>query len=397
MATYVISPGAWRAGSGLHPPVAGNSPLHPPVSGASPLHPPVIANSPLHPPVHRGRGQTSVEAVNADGTPWRGTDPDWVYQGGPRALLAQALERTHSKIVRPSDPRVVPSVPGVMRAPAQGPNTGAPLWRWGSEFRVQAVLADVAWRLRVEKTMLRLTSTSTISFSLDPAAAAYGGTLDQVGKVQRAAIEREDRLPEILSQSDDLWSFFRVVLGINSSASPILEEVLSVAWQWATPLVMSLKNNVAAFRPVQVAPIIVPVIATPAHGSLPSGHATMAALTAEILAQLLFDGDPTHPRVKQLDRLARRIAFNRVVAGVHFPVDSAAGYGLGLQLAGHFVGWAKGKHALDRFDFDPATYPELTETGKRKTLKPASQVDGKSESLALMWNAAVREGKRGAP
>lgn len=104
----------------------------------------------------------------------------------------------------------------------------------------------------------------------------------QIGKVQRAAIEREDRLPEIRSQSDDLWFFFRVALGIDSRASPILEEVLSVAWQWATPLVMSLKNNVAAFRPVQVAPIIVPMMATPAHGSLPSGYATKAALSAEV-------------------------------------------------------------------------------------------------------------------
>lgn len=425
MATYTISPGAWGAGSGLNPPIlrnrglnppiAGSSPLNPPIAGNNPLNPPIAGSNPLNPPIYGNGSQAAAEAVLAAGQPWRGTDPDWVYQGGPRALLAQALERTHSKIVRPSDPRHVPSVPGVMRAPARGPNTSAPLWRWGSEFRVQAVLADLSWRLRVDKIApknvskstpqkapkslptiaLKLTSTGAVTFTLDPAASAYGGTLDQIGKVQRAAIEREDRLPEILSQSDDLWSFFRVVLGINSSASPLLEEVLSVAWQWATPLVMSLKNEVAAFRPVQIAPSVLPVIPTPAHGSLPSGHATMAVLTAEILAQLLFKGDPAHARVKQLDRLARRIAFNRVVAGVHFPVDSAVGYGLGLQLAGHFVGWAKGQPAFARFDFKPASFSELTETSKQVQPQRNILADGKSESLALMWNAAVREAKRG--
>lgn len=412
MATYTISPGAWRVGSGLNPPILRNRALNPPISSNSPLNPPIAGSSPLNPPIagnnppiHGNSSQAAVEAVLATGLPWRGTDPDWVYQGGPGALLAQALERTHSKIVRPSDPRRVPTSPGALRGPARGPNAGAPLWRWGGEFRVQAVLADLAWRLRVDKLaptkvpkiLLLHTTTNAVSFALDPVPAANSWALDQIDKVQRAAIEREDRLPEILVQSDDLWSFFRVVLGINSSASPILEEVLSVAWQWATPLVMALKNEIAACRPVQVAPSVMPAITTPAHGSLPSGHATMAALTAEILAQLLFNGAKAHPRVKQLDRLARRIAFNRVVAGVHFPVDSAAGYGLGLQLAGHFVGWAKGKPAFARFDFDPATYPELTEVGKRPQPAYLKVADGQSQALTLMWDAAVREAQRGAP
>jgi len=204
-------------------------------------------------------------------------------------------------------------------------------------------------------------------------------------------------LPEILAQSDDLLSFFRVVLGIDSTASPILAEVLAVAWQWATPLVMALKNDVAALRPVQRAPSVMPVIATPAHGALPSGHATMSVLTSEILAALLFDSDPTHPRVLQMDRLVRRMAFNRVVAGVHFPVDSAAGYALGLQLAGHFVGWATGKPAFAKFSFDPENYPELTETGKRPQPTPRTKPDGRSAPLALMWNAAQREAERGGP
>jgi PAP2 superfamily len=259
---------------------------------------------------------------------------------------------------------------------------------------VQAVLADLVWRLRVESRVLKYTSTGQASLSFDFATPSDIWWLDQIDKVQRAAIEREDRLPEILAQSDDLWSFFRVVLGIDTGTSPILEELLAVAWKWATPLVMALKNDVAAQRPVHWAPRVLPAIATPAHGSLPSGHATMAALTAEILSQLMFGGDQTHPRVQQLDRLVRRIAFNRVVAGVHFPADSSAGYALGLQLASHFIAWATGQAPYKAFTFEPETDFELTEAATRPACKRQAKKDGRSKPLVLLWDAATREAHR---
>lgn len=420
MATYVISPGAWLAGSGLHPdlrlPAGTNAGWHPDLRNAAATdaswHPDLriraATEAGWHPDLRTTAGtdaashpdlrRTAAESVFAARQPWRGTDPAWVYQGGTNALLAQALERTHSRIVRPTDPRLPPRTKGVMPAAATAVDAAAPLWRWGSEFRVHAVVADLAWRLRVDGVVLELTAGKSVSLDLSQCVALDDAFIErQIDKAQRAAVEREDRLPEILAQSSDFRVFFRVVLGLDAAASPILAELLAVAWQWATPLVMALKNDIAALRPVQRAPSVLPVIATPAHGSLPSGHATMAALTAEILAQLLFDGDKKHLRVLQLDRLARRIAFNRVVAGVHFPVDSAAGYALGLQLAGHFVGWARDSPAFDQYLFDPLKHRELTETGKRVTPKPHAQSDGQSVSLALMWDAARREAKRSSP
>jgi len=83
------------------------------------------------------------------------------------------------------------------------------------------------------------------------------------------------------------------------------------------------------------------MITTPGHGVFPSGHATQVHAVACVL-KLLMQPDSTRPpppstEIDQLDRQSARITTNRVVAGVHFPVDSMAGRMLGVTLGEYFV------------------------------------------------------------
>ena len=420
MPTYLLAPGAWPGGSGLNPPdlrrglSAGLNPdprrgggtdawLNPdPRRGGGTdawLNPDPGGRS------NSGHGGPGVPPGAGSPGPWHGIDPDWVYSGGDAALLAQALRRMHAKVVQAGDPiddprkAKSPKAKGQILQATAGPMSGKPLWRWGSEFRVRAAVADLVGRFFVEEKKLWLitrsakkapTLTCAASFEVKPLDATDATAHDlQIDKVLRAAVEREDRLPEILMQSTDLWPFYGSVTGIDLARAPITAELLDVAWRWADHIVMALKHQVAEPRPVQRDARVLPVIPTPGHGSLPSGHATISKLTSDLLIALLYA--PESQRALQLDRLARRIAFNRVVAGVHFPMDSEAGHVLGRQLAALFIALATGTRAPQGSSFVAKRESTLKESDAADPVTLAGKGLRPSLPLNEMWNAAKRE------
>ena len=160
--------------------------------------------------------------------------------------------------------------------------------------------------------------------------------VQQLGLVMNWASLREDRASEILTQMSGAAPFWASVVGIQAHRHKYTLEVLGLALSLAWLVEMRFKHAFACPRPVEYSPQIQPMIATPGHGALPSGHATEAFMVARVLQKLTNPPQGSETRA-QLKRQAARIAINRTVAGLHFPVDSAAGRLLGEALAGYFV------------------------------------------------------------
>jgi len=84
-------------------------------------------------------------------------------------------------------------------------------------------------------------------------------------------------------------------------------------------------------RPSLIDARVHPAIALPTSGAYPSGHTTQAFVNAALLAEIFPD------LREALREHARQVAWSRIIAGVHYPTDTAAGQMLGEGLAQEFL------------------------------------------------------------
>lgn len=404
-------PPRWRPGTGRS---AGWTPNDPPgQQGVPNTHddPPGTRRSsewtPNDPP-NSAHNATPRDPRTGSPWPWLGLDPEWTYMS-PSSLLGMALRRSRSRIVQPADPRYPPTAKGSL---AMRPADGNALWRWQAPFRIKAVVGELGSRFLAHDRSLwwldaprvgsqggsiaakRLVDLRTLRLSVDEFDA-------QIDKVVRAAVEREDRMPEILAQANDTAEFFESVTGVSLATVPRTAELLDAAQSCAIGLLMGLKHQIAARRPVEMSAQIMPVIPTPGHGSLPSGHATIAAMMAWLWSTLLASKAAQPSRAIQLDRLARRIAFNRVVAGVHFPADSIVGYHLGTTLAQSMVALAgaggspaplpSSRVCVDLGEDGKTTRWELRDRGKLAGVPSQDKKPKPAPLWQQQWAAACEE------
>jgi hypothetical protein len=181
---------------------------------------------------------------------------------------------------------------------------------------------------------------------------------------------------------------------------------------------MRFKHALGCYRPAEYNAQIQPMITTPGHGTFPMGHATQTYAVTYVLQKLLQlqPSNATHAWViDQLDRLSARITTNRVIAGVHFPVDSMAGRMLGVALGEYFVArctggktfmnrkfLAAGSDANPTTDFNPFNTTVVPLQALSQGPFYYEQVGGTvpaSPLLAYFWNAADSEwkGRFGVP
>lgn len=155
---------------------------------------------------------------------------------------------------------------------------------------------------------------------------------------------RDDGLAEVSIQQDDILSFFGSVALLDDQRRLRTLEILEAAVRLAIHVELKVKHLCRVPRPVDFAREVQPMVQTPDHSTFPSGHATEAFLVATLMHRLMTGAGPKAGvgASAQLYRLAHRIASNRTVAGVHFPIDSAAGALMGCLLGEYVFGLAHG-------------------------------------------------------
>jgi len=164
-----------------------------------------------------------------------------------------------------------------------------------------------------------------------PDAAGTRRELDRILEIQAAASAdrlaraRADAelslfrlLPDEADDADDdadVWRPPSLVALSDRVAERVLRELEPIKTHYARP------------RPYAVDPAIHSCIPPLESFSYPSGHAAFAFAGARILSELAPE------RASQIWARAREFAWSRVVCGVHFPSDVAAGEALGEEIA----------------------------------------------------------------
>lgn len=281
-----------------------------------------------------------------------GGSTDGGGSGGPRrrsAMVAEAIRRSQAGIVRGDDRLADPPQRQVAgKQPLQAKPVPV-IAAWDSAVKsdlVQARLLSGVWFDRGE-VWHRGTANPVMLFA---ATAPQEALLqNQAEWVRRRARFREDRMPEIEVQVAALWPFWDAVLNLDIRRAPRTHELLHAGLLFAASVVLQIKHALHAKRPSEVSPLVMPIIEVPGHASFPSGHATAAHMLSNMLIGLL---EPDATRRALLHRLAYRVAYNREVAGVHYPVDSVAGRALGTTLATYLKAVATGSKTVDTVHVD---------------------------------------------
>lgn len=214
--------------------------------------------------------------------------------------------------------------------------------------------------------------------------------------VENYADLRVDRAAEILAQLDPPTEYFASILGLRASDFRYTLEMMTVAQFFSTMIARRIKHSLACLRPDRFAPQLQPMVPTPGHGSLPSGHASEAFATATTLIRLAGASIPPET-ADMLLRQASRIAVNRTVAGLHFPADSIAGAVVGV-VAGDLLAaraTAGGDVSGISFDGQGVNDTDFDYTQLLFAPEPADEADPKlhqAKIVPLTWNGAVGTG-----
>ena len=159
---------------------------------------------------------------------------------------------------------------------------------------------------------------------LPPPPAA--GSLAALGDLETVLQMQADRSAADIAwakliEPDDVYADFRDLLGpwFKPESLPVTAEFIKQVTDDVQEVRLKVKGIYARPRPPAVDPAVRPCVAIPTSNSYPSGHALRAYVWAAVLGDVFAD------RRDELMARARRVAWGRIIGGVHFPTDSIGG------------------------------------------------------------------------
>ncbi|AMJ62447.1 hypothetical protein AXW83_21000 [Bosea sp. PAMC 26642] len=312
---------------------------------------------------------------------------------------------------------------GVYAALPIGP--AANMESWAAWVRASLYLTDVLKRLdwtpgkRRTAAGLEPFNGIELSYGRKPLIALHRPPADlfrrQLKYIRSYADQRSDRAAEILTQVGYPIDYFASILGLNADANRSTFELIGITQVVTSHVAMVAKHHLACRRPDRLGATVMPMIPTPAHGTFPSAHAAEAFAAATVLEGLLkkLDARPPaerhYPQSGRLIRLlykqAERIAVNRTVAGVHYPIDTWAGAALGEAVGQIILAKCQGGHATPRIyeardsdfllaDFLPGITGGSGDPATKGLVRAAAPGPVQSSPLfAWLWAKALNEFK----
>jgi membrane-associated phospholipid phosphatase len=219
----------------------------------------------------------------------------------------------------------------------------------------------------------------------------------QLWMVDRDAVLRDTRVAEVLTQVTTPLSYFATVVNLQAGRHPHTLALVDVALKFAYAVGMRFKHAFAVPRPSDLSALMQPMIEVPQHASYPMGHAIEAHLIAGLLSRLVPGLGTGSAARRALRRNAYRIAYNRVIAGLHYPIDAIPGRLLGDALAVYVS--ALGKDAAWKSaQFDVANLPADATMGETddefvglNCTQPSGDMPKASPIFQELWKQASEE------
>lgn len=215
---------------------------------------------------------------------------------------------------------------------------------WDADLQSYMYLEDFLmshpnWKNEVIRYMAdKLASTSNLECESHyekflPQYMSKADLAKQIEEILDLAPEREERFMEIIDQddADGAVNYWLGMLRINPARHPATYLMVRLGRRIGEHVAMCLKGYFRSPRPSQLCPTIVPMIDPPGTPSFPAGHAVQAYLMSYLLAYSLPNIPPGYNEMAlqsadgPLFKLAYRVSQNRIVAGVHYPIDIKAG------------------------------------------------------------------------